>query len=103
MVASALAALAIALTGATATAEAEQGPDVGDTDLLAIACDWATARAQTGGYLVSSCRETQKYPLEISPSGNRAVVVIRMKLAGHRPFEAAVKLQRSLWTVQTIG
>ena len=99
----AAAALAVAVGGAATTAEAQQGPDVGDTNLLALACDSIESIAYANGLLLRSCREVAKYPIEISASGNRAEVPVRVKFEGRRFIEIVVKMQRSLWSTQSIG
>src|SRR5262245_60291582 len=103
VLASAVATLALALGAAATTAEAQQQPDVGDTDLVLLACDQIGAIGFSNGLLMTKCREVPKYPIELSPSGNRAQVVVRVRFEGRRAFEVVVKMQRSLWSVQSIG
>jgi hypothetical protein len=103
VLASAVGTLALALGAAATTADAQQQPDLGDTDLVSLACDQIGAIGYSNGLWMAKCREVPKYPIEISPSGNRAQVVVRVKFEGRRAFEIVVKMQRSLWSVQSIG
>ena len=95
-----LVALACVLLAAALFASAGQaqdpGPDLGDVDLLALACDHAAISAAGSQLTVRNCR---RYGVELI-EGNRAQVSVRVVTKEAGPFVLAFHFQRSLWSVQ---
>lgn len=91
----AFALLVAAIYGSAGHAQAP-APDVGDINLLVLACDHAKLSAGDAGLTVRNCRRAA--PEEID--GNRALVHIRVATNETGVFLLDFNFQRSLWTVQ---
>ena len=94
----ACAIMAMALYASAGQAQAP-GPDLGDTNLLQLACDHAALSAASSGLGVRSCRRASPEQVD----GDRALVFVRIVTHEAGAFQLTFNFQRSLWSVQNFS
>ena len=86
----------VALYGSYAGAQ-EPTPalDLGETNLLTLACQVSTAKALREGFTIKWCRKEEEIV-----TGNQALVVARIKIPALGTFKTYSSFQKSLWWVE---
>ena len=100
-VAAALLVLALLVTYQSAAQEPPLPPaikvDLGEENLLVLACAYATQKAVEEGLVVRWCRRNE--PEEVN--GYKAKVHVKVAITDYGRFLIDVEFQKSLWWVQS--
>lgn len=90
--------LLIAMIGSQASAQ-DPAQDLGEINLLKIACNHASLTAGAAGLTIKNCRRFQPDSVE----ANQAVIVLRLVTNESGPYILTFFFHKSLWSVDNFN